>query len=108
MHTRKEPLAHPLDIRQPELVELVRHAEDDVVVRTGQQTGLLLGKPTFNLPLRTWRAHAVPTRIGPEAFHMPLRTPVDVRTKPRGATASSAQRARRPWSGNGWLRPYAT
>jgi hypothetical protein len=68
VHTAKQELAHPLDMGQPQVVELMRHGKDDMVVLAAQQPRLLLGQPTFTLHPGTWRAQSMPTGVVPDPF----------------------------------------
>jgi hypothetical protein len=55
--------------------------EDDMVMRAGQQAGLLLGQPALDLQPGIWRAYSMFTGIIPDPFQMPLRTGLDMTTE---------------------------
>jgi hypothetical protein len=82
----KQQLRHDRDIAQPEIIELMGDREDDMIMFAGQQPRLLLGQPPFHLYPGTLRAHAMPTRIVPHAFHMAIRAHLHVSTQHGRAT----------------------
>jgi hypothetical protein len=63
----------------------VRPGTHHVVVLTGQEPGLLLGPPAFDLPPGTWGAHPMATRVRPQAFDMASGTDLHRSTPSRRA-----------------------
>ena len=86
VHTGKQQPGHPVDVGPPQLIQLVGHGEDDMIMLAGQQPSLLRGEPAFDLHPGTLRTHPMPTGVVPDPFEMPLRTGLDVSTQQRGAT----------------------
>jgi len=86
VHRGKQQVGHRSHIRQSQPSQLIGLGEDDMVVIAGQQPRLLPHQPALDLEPGARRAHPMPTRMIPDAFHMPLRAGLDVATQARGAT----------------------
>ena len=64
----------------------MRQGENDMVMVTGQQPGLLAHQPALDLQPGTLGTQPMATGIVPYSFDMPLRTGLDMATQHRGAT----------------------
>jgi hypothetical protein len=87
--TGKQQRHHHGDIAEPEVIELMGHGEDDMIMLAGQQPRFLLGQPPFALSPGTRGTHPVTTRVVPHAFEMALGTGLDVSTQQRGTTCTN-------------------
>jgi hypothetical protein len=80
VHRGKQQLCHRGNVGQPEVIQLMRHGENDMVMVTGQQPGLLAHQPALDLEPGTLGTQPMATGVVPHPFDMPLRTGLDVAT----------------------------
>jgi hypothetical protein len=73
-HGLKQPGGQHGHVGQPQGMEVMGQGEENLVVSTGPQPGLLESEPTRGLEVRALRTRPVPTGIVPDARSVPLRT----------------------------------
>ncbi|MGH8070284.1 MAG: hypothetical protein ACRERE_34610, partial [Candidatus Entotheonellia bacterium] len=93
-HGRTQEIRHGTHIRQPQAAQLIGQRNDDMVMVTRQQSGVLTSQPALDLEPAALGTQPGATRVVLDPLDMPLRAGLDVTTKHSRPTDQA--RPRRP------------